>query len=189
MPSANELYRLTFPNGKSYIGATTIGAETRLAHHRIQARRRAPRFPVHCALKKYGPAVVLDVLGSFETREQAFAAEIEAIEKHGTRCPDGYNMTDGGDGVTCDVPAEARARAAEKMRGRPLSPEHRARLSDAHRGKVLSPEHRAKMSESAKKRGALNKKPVEIDGTSYPSITEAAQALGISRWSAARRAL
>jgi hypothetical protein len=55
------VYRITFPNGKVYIGYTGTTPESRLKEH--YAHRNDGEFPIKCALRKYSKTdVILDVL-------------------------------------------------------------------------------------------------------------------------------
>jgi hypothetical protein len=90
------------------------------------------------------------------------AVERALIEQQKTKAPLGYNLTDGGDGVT-GLPDEIVKRTAEKNVGRKHTPEAlkkisaagrlrrmsdetKLQMSAAHSGKTLSLEHRAKLS-------------------------------------------
>ena len=93
-----QLYKLDFPNGKSYIGITSRTAEKRFAAH-ISCSINRPFGIVSFAIKKYGAeSVVLSILATVDNWELLCLAEIEAIEKFNTKSPSGYNLTDGGDG-------------------------------------------------------------------------------------------
>ena len=92
-----ELYKLDFPNGKSYIGITSSTAKRRFRSHCQPAHRKNP---VQFAIHKYGKQnVKLTVLSSFDNWELLCLAEQEAIEKYKTTVDgNGYNVTLGGDG-------------------------------------------------------------------------------------------
>lgn len=163
-----ELYRLDFPNGKSYIGISRVSAARRYTQHAADARGQKSLRPLQQAWRKYGAPtlVVLAVLEAAELPE----AEIRAIEAFGTLRPDGYNISLGGQLGAMDDP-EVAAKVAAALTGRKLSADHRTKLSAAHKGvkqsaatiakraatlvgRTVSPETRAKISESNKRSAA-----------------------------------
>lgn len=128
-----ELYRITFPNGKAYIGITSKTARLRLSGHRTEMRAGS-RCPVHRALKKW-PDVTSETL--VVSDDWAYLCDIErrAIKAFGTLKPGGYNLTEGGDGVVglrprLGIPhtAESKAKMSARRKGRPLSPSQRANV-------------------------------------------------------------
>lgn len=88
-----ELYRLTFPNGKAYIGITSGSSCHRYKGHAKDARRHRISA-LHSAWKKYGPPV-MQVLAVLEN-QQLGDAEIKAIALLKTLVPHGYNTATGG---------------------------------------------------------------------------------------------
>jgi group I intron endonuclease len=157
------LYRLSFPNGKSYIGITTKTAEARLAAH-IYASRRGSPAPVHHAINKYG-----DRHTSVETLVVAddwgYLCDLErrAIVHFATKAPSGYNVADGGDGApkgnSFRLGKKHTDEAKQRMSAARLgkikhTDEARSRISAALMGnrrgfcKKLSPESRRKQSVS-----------------------------------------
>lgn len=150
-----HVYKLDFDSGKSYIGLTT-NVDRRLRQH------AGNKTLVGNAFRKHGrPSISILFNGDIES---AKLEEIECIKRFNTRAPQGYNLTDGGDGVlnldekarkaiseknkihfqrnaSILLKAVAAATAARKgkpspLRGRKLSPEHRAKMSKAGMGKV-----------------------------------------------------
>lgn len=96
MTSTGIIYRLTFPDGKSYIGMTTHTIEWRLKRHEEWARKRDGKLQE--AIRKYGmDAVHVEILAEVP-REELAVSEMQAIAKHNTVWPHGLNMSDGGDG-------------------------------------------------------------------------------------------
>lgn len=131
------VYCLTAPNGKQYIGVTK-NLDVRLgAHSRYQS-------PIGHAIRKYG-------LGSFRvavlarTASYSAAYEIERaeVDRLGTLCPVGYNLTTGGVGgrSLCD---ETRAKIAAAQRGKtrgPHSDEVRRKIAESVRRSWLQRDH------------------------------------------------
>lgn len=160
-----QLYLLTSPSGKQYVGITASSLERRWKQHCYDARHR--NTPLYAAIRKYGAAsFALEVLleGSWEDLNAAEELEIAARR---TQHPNGYNLRAGGNQSalhpdTCQKlsqirrgrrsPAQLAASAARRGRplvqcvrantGRVVSAETRARMSAAHRGKQLSQKQR-----------------------------------------------
>lgn len=111
------LYRLTFSNGKSYIGQTVRGMNIRLAQHRT-ATNRGSSLAVHCAWRKYGEPSV-SIIGEYDSADALHAAEIAAIQNYGTLSPMGYNVGLGGETAASKSPTVA-AKISEKAKGRKI---------------------------------------------------------------------
>ena len=127
------------------------------------------------------------------TEDQAFALEMELIDKYG-RKDNGTgilrNLTDGGEGNSGRTMTEThRQRIANAKTGLKATQEAKESMSNAQLGKKHSEETRRKMSKSHtgkirsddhnKKLGKARMKPCVIDGVLYESAKHAAQALGI----------
>lgn len=183
------LYRITFPNGKTYIGITTLTAEARYAKH-VAAHKTMGRA-VCVALREFGvddPKLETLVIAD----DWGYLCDIErkAIALYGTKFPHGYNMTDGGElpsglseesrrklslaakenprrkGTTTS--AAARQRMSESMRGRKLSAKAKANISASlignkyNAGRKLSEAHRKNLGDAQRKPG----RPARTNGTS-----------------------
>lgn len=160
-------------NGKQYIGLTKN--IKRRWHQHLSINGSAPAL--HAAIKKYGKnnflfSHICDAL-NFES-----ACDIERmlIQQHNTKSPNGYNLTDGGDGVVgrpmTDEDKEIRKKANRAFvqslsieerskkfgwaKGRKWSSEKieqiRASNKRKNLGKKASEETRAKMSAAHKSR-------------------------------------
>jgi hypothetical protein len=182
-----ELYRLTFPNGMSYIGITTGTAETRFSVHFYQ--RRVRKSPLSSAIKKYGrDDVVVETLAVAEWNELG-DMERDAIARYGTKWPAGYNLTDGGEvptGLTelslakmsavhkgntyrkgIPFTEEVKAAMSERRRGRPVhTAESRAAIGAAARGNKYSAGIRQSPETKAKKLSAMLTGPAGKASTS-----------------------
>lgn len=144
-------------NGKQYVGQT----KRKVANGRINAHFQSPEKsdkPLHRAIVKYGRAnFCIEVIPYLGASSKALdAIEKWQIAKRNTLVPNGYNLTDGGDGG--GIPGKvARANLSKAMKGRIFTNEHKANLSRAQRGRKLSKEHCSKISEGQKGRPAWNK--------------------------------
>lgn len=110
------LYKLTFPSGKCYIGITTQTPEIRFKRHVISAKSGKRDYPVLRAIMKYGPEnVVIETLAIENDISVLRKIESEAVQKYGTLCPEGYNLTGGGgeSGFWCQQTVE-KASASNK---------------------------------------------------------------------------
>lgn len=156
-----SLYRIFFPNGKSYFGITS-NPKNRLRQHKQNARNGVD-FPLYRALRKYGTeAVRFEVLvrGSPKYIQEL---EISAIRHFRTDKEDGgYNLHPGGTLSPMENPAViAKVSAALKGRspsevavtnslaarlGKKHTPEHKEKIGAALRGRAPSTEARMNMS-------------------------------------------
>lgn len=152
VPAVIDIYCITAPSGRQYVGLASAGFAARWRSHTFDARHGS-RCPLHAAIRKYGPgAFDRRVLERCATRAEATIAERKWIARLGThvRCG-GYNATLGGDG-THGLSDEARARISVASTGRVYSAESRARMSAAHIGQSRrqTPEHRARIAAANK---------------------------------------
>jgi group I intron endonuclease len=147
------LYRISFPNGKVYIGITSRTVKERFAEHCGKAARLDKNFAVHAAICKYGKEnILLETIASANW-DEIKAMEVSAIAEQNARVPFGYNLTDGGDGTTgIIVGKETRAMMRANNIGKKLSAETKAKIGAAHEGRIFTEESRAKLSSSASSR-------------------------------------
>jgi hypothetical protein len=159
----HTLYRLAFASGKFYIGQTIKPLRTRMVAHR-QAVKADSQLPVHCAWRVHGEPVI-EVIGTFDTHEELHSAEVDAIKTMNTQCPNGYNITIGGDTAPSKNP-EVAAKIAAKAKGRKhknperfientkklwQDPEYRKKVSAGLKAS-WTPERRAAAAERARSR-------------------------------------
>ena len=121
-------------NGKSYVGITT--------------RKIARRWYEHCylgnscgqllnkAINKYGiDAFEIQVVASAKTISDLKELEKQLIVQYQTKVPNGYNLTDGGDGLTgYRHTEENKKRNGDAKRGTIHSDETKQKMKDAHLG-------------------------------------------------------
>lgn len=124
------LYKLTSPSGKSYIGISLKGLEARWAKHVEHACGKRTAGALYAALRKYGPSNFRrEVLAAHEDWDTLRAMEVDAIRAHGTLAPNGYNITQGGEGTRTRLSAEARANISAAQKKRFEKPSERERLA------------------------------------------------------------
>lgn len=99
------LYSITFPNGRQYVGITTKTAEKRFSHH-ARGAKNGRHYLLAKAIRKYGEASCrVETLAIYDDWESLCLVEKNAIRVLGTLHPNGYNMTEGGEGVVGAVPS------------------------------------------------------------------------------------
>jgi group I intron endonuclease len=158
-------------NGKGYVGFTFNLIRRQEGHKRDT--RDGSMLAFHCAIRKHGwdsfewSVVYEDDEDS--DREWMGWWERKFIKKLSTKAPNGYNMTDGGDGGAMEYTDEHREKIAKASReywsdeknrkkqsftlsGLPKPVGFGERLSKALVGRVMSLESRAKMSAAKKGR-------------------------------------
>lgn len=153
-------------NGKCYVGLTKQSPEKRFKQHVYNALVGRPGA-LYAAMRLHGVVCFsIEVLASGLSRDEACAAETRFIVERGTRPPEGYNLTAGGDGLRDYEATDAqraalsathkrrqqdpalRLRTSQALKGKAKSPEHVAKVAAALRGRTISQETRAKISAS-----------------------------------------
>ena len=138
-------------NGKKYVGqATTIRFKERQYKWACLSQPYSGEV-INRARAKYGlDAFDFEILKECEDDELDYW-EMYYIKELNTKVPYGYNLTDGGEGMTGYThTAETRKKISECHKGKHRSAETRKKLSESHKGKKFSQETRIKMSESRK---------------------------------------
>lgn len=140
-------------SGKSYVGITARGFKRRWPEHLYAARKRQESCLLSRAIAKYGvESFDMQVVCESKSWIDLCAVETALIKQFSTRHPDGYNLSDGGEGPHgCKRSADSVERSAAKHRGCPCHENTRAAAQATHLGKNKSTEHRARIS--AAKRG------------------------------------
>jgi len=127
-------------NGKQYVGFTKN--IKRRWHQHLTANGSAPAL--HAAIKKYGKNgfVFSHICNAFDF-EAACDIERMLIKQHNTKSPNGYNLTDGGEGVVgrtlSDEEKELRSKLTAAYAAS-LSIEERSAKFGSRKGKKLTVE-------------------------------------------------
>lgn len=139
-------------NGKKYVGqATTKRFKERQYKWKCLSQPYSGEV-INRARAKYG----IDNF-DFEILKECNDDELDYWEKYyikelNTKVPNGYNLTDGGGGISgysCPPRTEEwRKRNSEANKGKKRSQETRRKISEGHKGLVRSQETRKKMSKS-----------------------------------------
>jgi len=130
-------------NKKLYVGQTCQSLERRWGLH-LKAARGKSRFPIHCAIRKYGSKVFTIVeIDRATSRKELNALEARYITEYNSMIPSGYNRTAGGAGFGGQHTDESRAKMRLAHAGVPTGRSH-------WKGKELSIETRLKMGQTRK---------------------------------------
>jgi len=139
--------RINTINGKQYVGQTNDFKNR-------ENKWNCMKYPyagtlIDKARYKYGTEnFKTEILKECETQEELNYWEQYYIKELNTKKPNGYNLTDGGDGISgYHFSEEAKKNLSEAHKGQPAW----------NKGKKFSEESRKKMSESAKGRIPWNK--------------------------------
>ena len=130
-------------NDMEYVGQTTRPLKVRFKQH---AKCKSNTY-ISNAIQAHGEEnFIILVLKKCASKEELDFWEKHFIKSRDTKYPNGYNLTDGGDGVV-GWTDEMRASVSAANTGKKRTPEQCAKISAARKGKRLSREHCAKLSE------------------------------------------
>jgi group I intron endonuclease len=155
-------------NGKIYIGQDSKDRPKYLGSGQL----------IKKALRKYGKEnFVKETIGYCDDKEELNFAEKFYIDFFKSKVPNGYNITDGGEGVLGYHPTEeGRDRISKAMVGRPHSEEHRIKIAEANKHrhhseetkKLIGSYHKGKII-SEEMRNSISKK---LTGSKHPWMAE-----------------
>ncbi|MBR4383755.1 MAG: GIY-YIG nuclease family protein, partial [Selenomonadaceae bacterium] len=143
------MYKITcLVNGKGYVGKTKQKLEARISGHKSKSKTAKSGVDAAIRIHKWENFTVEIIeecpIEQLDKREMFWIAELK------TKTPNGYNLTDGGDGNRgFPYSPEALAKMSAAHKGKPHSKEHKANIAAAKKGKKRKPfseEHKAKIS-------------------------------------------
>ena len=108
-----KVYLITnIENKKQYVGITKFSIEERFFQHTKRG------FLLTEAIQKYGEQnFSIELVEEVESSERAYELEIFYIQKYNTKVPNGYNLTDGGDGIFgWEASEEYRQECSERVK-------------------------------------------------------------------------
>ncbi len=147
-------------NGKPYVGQTKQKLHRRMEQHKVASSA------IGNAIRKYGlENFTIEVIEECETLEQLNEREMFWIAYFNSKAPNGYNLTNGGEGgIPCD---DTRAKLSAARKGVPKSREHCKKIGAAQKGKIISDDTRAKIgaARAGKKHSAKTKAQMSEDRT------------------------
>ncbi len=177
-------------NGKLYVGLTKKSIEKRFAMHcsvafsnkEYNEAARNSRVILR-ALYKYGKeAFKLSLIDTAECFAEACEKEKYWIAKLNCKTPNGYNMTDGGEGTLGFEMSDEQKKAISKANTGEKNYFYGKRGHQAQNyGKPLDDDHIEKLRKANK-----NNIPVSVNGVQYQSLMVLAEHFNISRTSAKR---
>lgn len=126
----HKIYKVTFENGKSYIGLTSNSLEQRRKEHESVSRRK-PRTIFHRMLRHY--SANWKILQENLSLEEANEQEIFFIKKFDTIFPNGFNQASGGG--TWEVSEDVRMRMSKAHKGLKHSKETRVKIALGNTGR------------------------------------------------------
>ena len=151
------IYKIKFPNGKHYIGLTTISLEQRTKEHKYSAKNGDAKC-VYNAIRKYEMVDTLELIeiDTADTIEELCEKEIGYIIEYNSYYMNnnGYNMTYGGEGTNGYVFTEEVRQKMSELKKKYYEDNPEARKEHGERLKKHyedNPETREQMSEIKKK--------------------------------------
>lgn len=173
-------------NGKVYIGQTTKSVARRWQKHRYDALNRKSGMAIHRAMKKHGlENFTIEVMCEASSKEELDRLEQTYISGFNTLSPHGYNLKSGGS--ACVYSEESKQKMSESQKVFWDNDDVRKAQSERAKKQFADPDKRAASSlarrgKPSKKKGNLcpgSFKPIiDSNGAVYPSVNEAAAALG-----------
>jgi group I intron endonuclease len=171
-----KIYLITnLLNYKKYVGITKFSLEERFLQHTKKG------FLLTEAIQKYGKQKFsIELIEEVESAERAYELEMFYIQEYNTKAPNGYNLTDGGDGIFGWQPTdEYRQECSERVKqlhknqkigmyGKKHTKETRQKMSESLKGnqnclgRVLSEETKSKISSSHKGKTLSNETKKKI---------------------------
>lgn len=184
-----NIYLITnLKNKKQYVGITKFSIEERFAQHVKRG------FLLTEAIQKYGEQMFsINLIEEVESSDIAYELEQYYIKEYNTKVPNGYNLTDGGDGIFgWEATEEYRKECSDRtkqlhkekkvgMYGKKHSTETKMKMSESSKGnkncsgRVLSEESKEKirekhlgktLSDETKKR--ISKNHHDVSGKNNP---------------------
>lgn len=176
--------RTNLINGKKYVGQA-VDIERRQSDWNCLTQPYAGKA-INRARAKYGiDAFDFEILKECDDKELDFW-EKYYIKELNTKVPYGYNMTNGGEGMSgCPVSEETRKKMSEANKGKEpwnkgktniFSEETKRKISEAQKGKHFSEETKRKLSNSQ-----LKKEILQIDINTGQIIMEFQSLMEIQR--------
>lgn len=143
-------------NGKKYVGKTSKDIEKRFREHVNASNRKTTNSLLHKAILKYGAkSFKIYILEENITSENSNSKEIFYIKSLNTLCPNGYNLTKGGDGG--EWSNERKRRQSEFQKKFANTPEEKLKRSIRSKKTYEDPKLRLKISNMSKDRKWINK--------------------------------
>jgi group I intron endonuclease len=136
-------------NGKGYVGQHS-GTDLQKYWDKHKGRALSSTTDevraLYFAVRKYGQEnFKIEPLLIVKTKEEMDFHEIRLIREMGTKAPNGYNLTDGGEGVL-NPSEESRRKMSDSHKGKKQSEETKIKRSEKLRGQKRTEETKKRMS-------------------------------------------
>lgn len=163
------IYKATnWQTGKSYIGLTTQGLQKRIISHYSSARRNKQSY-FYSSIRKHGEdSFDWKIIDCCKNENDLKRAEKFHIARWNTKAPNGYNLTDGGDGLL-NPPKFIKQKRSKLFKGKnnPMfgkkhSKKTKEKIAEKRIGRTSTDEERFKSSKGREGRGLFG-----FSGTSY----------------------
>lgn len=172
-------------DNKFYVGITSKGLDWRKRRHQVEARRGLTKTVFHNKLAKHIDNTKWSILREVLSKEEALLLEKELIIQYNSRFPNGYNLTNGGDGIWGHKHSkETKESISKKNTGHTASVESRELMSKNRKGISTGIQTIEQKNEKAKRSGTLPfdvfTRTGEYVGT-WCNKSECSRLLGVSR--------
>lgn len=136
-------------NGKIYIGQSS-NTEERWYRHSVDYKRIKEKY-LYRAMRKYGfENFEFSILEENISLDNINAREQYWINSKNSMVPNGYNMTNGGEGTFRTITEETREKLRQSAKNQVITDETRKKMSDNQTRRFSNPEERKIMSEKLK---------------------------------------
>jgi group I intron endonuclease len=153
-------------NNRRYVGITSRLLKRRWNEHLYDSRTGNKGMAIGRAIAKHGPEnFLIEPVCCARSWDDICAVEPVLISQWGTRKPDGYNVSEGGEGpFGIKRSPDSVERSAAKHRGKPCHPNTRAAATRTHLGIPKSATMRAKVSaaRTGKSRSEATKEKIRM---------------------------
>lgn len=102
------IYKITSPDGKSYIGQTTMSFKQRIRYHKHPS---SGCVYISNAIAKHGDEMIYEIIEEDIPRENLDDREIFWINRLNTIAPNGYNLTSGG--ASCKMSEDTKSKMCD----------------------------------------------------------------------------
>lgn len=119
------LYKLTNRlNGKQYIGTSVNPVSHRISRHLYAAKNNRDNcMAITRAIRKHGlGAFSVETIGQAVSHEELMRMEFSAIKEQNTLTPNGYNVSEGGEGARRACSPETRERISLALKAKKMIP-------------------------------------------------------------------
>lgn len=141
-------------DNKFYVGVTSKGLDWRMRRHKVEARRDLTKTVFHNKLAKYIDEAKWTEIVITDSKENALKLEKAYIKQYACKFPNGYNLTDGGEGVWGHSHTEeTKNKISRANAGRKHSKKSKQLMSKNRKGKSTGKQSTQRRENKAKQMG------------------------------------